>query len=227
MAASAKAFRELAGWLSAIQEEERTGLARRLHDGPVQCLTALKMHLAWIESGRLAEDPTLSEAIATSIRLASDTIETLREMAVQLRPGILDLELQAALEWYTEEVRKTSGISCTIDTSLDDRTWPPHLATEIFRFFQESLAFIRQHYHPTTIAASLKPKRGSYVLELCYDGQSNDVELAGQSRSVELLAIRERALRMGAELSWAFGAKSHVRLKLRIPEDRVQSPAKQ
>src|SRR4029079_15127513 len=112
-------LRALSVYLQHVREEERTRIAREFHDELGQALTSCKMDLSWL-AGRLPKNqrPLIDKARALTAHMDS-TIRTVRRIATELRPGILDhLGLGAALEWQANEFQTRTGIRCEVRIDL-------------------------------------------------------------------------------------------------------------
>ena len=149
----------LASYLQTAREEERTLIAREIHDEFGQVLTALKMDLSWLTK-RLSQDKTnLQEKSVSMSELVDHAIQTVRRIATELRPGLLDdLGLVAALEWQAQEFSERTEIECELHLGEEDITLDRDLGTDIFRIFQEALTNIMRHADATMVKVSLTAK---------------------------------------------------------------------
>jgi PAS domain S-box-containing protein len=122
LAASQERLRNLAARLHAVREEERTVIAREIHDQLGQALTGLKMDLSWLMR-RLPEDEPVHERAESMQALLDSTVDSVRTISTQLRPPILDdLGLEAAVEWQTTEFCRQSGINCQLVSNIAGST---------------------------------------------------------------------------------------------------------
>jgi PAS domain S-box-containing protein len=111
-------LRQLATHLEDIRETERTHMAREIHDELGQQLTGLKMDISWINRRVKSSDPEVLQKMKDTIQLIDTTVITVRRIATQLRPSILDdLGLIAAMEWQSEEFEKRSEIRSSFMTN--------------------------------------------------------------------------------------------------------------
>jgi signal transduction histidine kinase len=107
-------LRALTGHLRFVREEERTRIAREVHDELGQALTGLKLDLAWL-SGKAEGEQVLQRKIKEMSACVDETIHTVRRIATELRPGVLDnLGLAAAIEWQSTEFQERTGIRCEV-----------------------------------------------------------------------------------------------------------------
>ena len=107
---STEQLRELSARLQSVREEERTHLARAIHDELGQALTGLKMDVAWLQQHLNQQQPALLEKTQAMSDLIDIIVQAVRRIATELRPGILDLSLVATIEWQLQEFQNRSGI---------------------------------------------------------------------------------------------------------------------
>src|SRR5262249_2958878 len=131
-------LRALSVYLQSVREEERTRIAREVHDELGQALTSCKLDLSWIAS-RLPSDlkPLLEKPQSLTAHIDS-TIQTVRRISSELRPGVLDhLGLVAAIEWQANEFQNRTGIRCDVRADVQEPLPDQNLSTTFFRIFQE------------------------------------------------------------------------------------------
>jgi PAS domain S-box-containing protein len=216
-------LRNLANRLQLVREEERTGIAREIHDELGQALTGLKMDLSWLR-GRAAQLDGAPEAAGLLARLermsalTDETVQTVRRIATELRPAVLDaLGLVAALEWQSKDFQARSGIPCAFTTGIEEMRLSPECATAVFRIFQEALTNIARHANATSVTARLECVENRICLWIQDDGVGIAPEVAANSRSLGLLGLRERAHVIGADLSIAGRPGEGTRVSLTFP----------
>lgn len=216
-------LRALSDRTEEIREDERTGIAREIHDQLGQALTALKMDIAWV--ARRIDDPEAAKKKLDEMsRSADEVIAAVRRISAELRPGILDdLGLQAAIEWQAEDFTERTGIPCRVTSRLGDVRLERGMATAVFRIFQEALTNVARHAGATLVEVDLGLDRGRLRLEVSDDG----VGLPGTGAaggSLGLLGMRERARRLGGECEIRRrdprGTVVSLRMPLRFPADR-------
>ena len=122
--ASTEQLRELSRFLESIREDERTRLAREIHDELGQTLTALKIDLSWL-AGRLPQEQrSLVLKTESMYELIDGVIQTVKRIATELRPGVLDdLGLADAIEWQTQELGKLTDIKFTFSAHPNRSFW--------------------------------------------------------------------------------------------------------
>lgn len=191
-------IRELASSLQTIREDERTIIAREIHDELGQQLTGLKMDLHWLSKKINSHDEAILKKMNESKLLINATIDSVRKIATDLRPSILDdLGLLAALEWQGEEFEKRSGTKVSFVNKAGDITVKPEIATTIFRIYQELLTNINRHARASEIKVELKIEKERLVFSLQDNGVGFDTEEIKNKKTLGLLGIKERTLLLG------------------------------
>ncbi len=191
-------LRALAANLELVREEERTQIARELHDQLGQALTAMKFDLAWL-TDRLADTDAALGQRAKAVTAQMDTmIKTVRRIATELRPGMLDdLGLAASIEWLAHDFEKRTGIVCEVTVSSPDLPLPRTSSLALFRIFQEALTNVARHAGAQLIEVRLDATPQALTLQIHDDGRGIQAgEIAGL-HSLGLLGMRERAQRLG------------------------------
>lgn len=208
---SQEQLRALADRLVRAREEEATRIARELHDEFGRYLTTIKMDLGSIErvlAGEITSEVgrVLREKAQTIGQTVDETMQSVRAIATQLRPGLLDdLGLAAAIEWQAEDFQKRSGILCSLTLTLTGED-PPirrEQATALFRIFQEILTNVARHARAAKVWVYLGEDHGGIVLEVEDDGLGISQEQLTEHRSLGLLGMRERALAFGGTVEIA------------------------
>ena len=194
-------LRALSARVESVREEERTGIAREIHDELGQALTALKMDLAWImrrASGAVAMAPgVLVEKLREMSEMTDEVIGQVRRISAELRPGVLDdLGLVAAIEWQAGEFEKRTGTICNIRTNVEDAQLDRDRSTALFRIFQEALTNVARHACAHSVDVRLDRSEDGVRLEVHDDGPGITTEAAFSPNSLGLLGIRERARRL-------------------------------
>jgi PAS domain S-box-containing protein len=194
-------IRELASHLQDIREEERAGIAREIHDELGQQLTGLKMDLSWMSKRKtMQEDNELRQKAVTVMSLLDTTIMTVRRIATELRPSILDdLGLVAAIEWQCQEFERRSGICTEFVSTLTNFPYSSGIAIGLFRICQESMTNVARHAAASRIRISLQEEINHILLKIQDDGKGFEVRTSGSKKTLGLLGMKERALMMGGQ----------------------------
>jgi PAS domain S-box-containing protein len=219
-------LRGLSARLEAAREEERSGIAREIHDQLGQTITVLKIELAWI--ARRARSPNgldreaLVEKVQALSGMTDEIIDQVRRISAELRPGILDdLGLAAALSWQAQEFQERTHIPCVVQADLADRPLSRDISTTVFRVFQEALTNVVRHADAGRVEVRLAEDRGALVLTVRDDGTGIRLEDVADPRSLGLLGISERARRLGGTATFAPATPRGTVVTLRLPLDRV------
>lgn len=213
-------LRELSAEVLQAREDEKTHIARELHDELGQQLTALKMDLAWARERLPAEHPELAEKLARMNATLDSTVNATRRISADLRPLMLDdLGLAEAAEWLVEDFGQRSGISCTLaleDTeSLSALAKPA--ATALYRVLQESLTNVARHAGAQNVRIRLDARRGEAMLSVEDDGRGIDDADRRKPRSFGLKGLRERAHYLGGTAEVGRMPQGGTRVLVRIP----------
>jgi PAS domain S-box-containing protein len=220
---SREQLRALADRLLKAREEEATRIARELHDQFGRYLTTIKMEVRSIErdlTGELTPDVArvLREKAETIGQTVDETVQTVREIATQLRPGLLDdLGLAAAIEWQAKDFQKRSGILCALTLPEDDPDLSRDQATAIFRIFQEILTNVARHAQATRVWAHLGDEQGALVLEVEDNGVGISPAQLAERRSLGLLGMRERVGAFGGAVEIVGSKGQGTTVKVRMP----------
>jgi len=208
---------ELTAHIEDAKEQERTRIAREIHDDLGGNLTAIKMALAML-AARLADDPGLAEKAAYLDHLVDRTIEAVHRISLDLRPSTLDLGLVAALEWQAHEFEKQFGIACIFRSGERDVALAPEHASALFRIFQEALTNIAKHAGATRVIVTLRRQRQQLTLSICDNGRGITASDRLKPHSFGLRGMSERATALGGTLSLsaAPGGGTMVAVKIRL-----------
>ncbi len=195
---SYRRLRDLSLYLQTAREEERTRIAREIHDELGQGLTALKMDLSWLKKRLLPVPEGLHDKAASMEGLIDATIQTVQRLSGELRPGILDdLGLSAAIQWQAEEFQKRTGIPCEVRLGFEDFSLDRGRSTAIFRIFQEALTNVARHAAATEVTTNLEVREGNAVLKVQDNGRGIKSEEIASPTSFGLIGIRERVHSLG------------------------------
>jgi PAS domain S-box-containing protein len=190
-------LRRLSGSIMASQEKERTAIARELHDELGQVLTALRIDSVWLKERLKVTDTIASERALAMRDLIDKTIDEVRGMSTRLRPGVLDdLGLTEALEWYTTDFEKRTGIACLFRhpgvPRVDDM-----VATAAYRIAQEALTNVARHSYANHVDVTLQAEAGMLSLKVQDNGRGFDRLDLPESECLGLAGMRERASLVG------------------------------
>jgi PAS domain S-box-containing protein len=211
-------LRRLSAQVLEAREEEKTRIARELHDELGQLLTALKMDLAWLRE-RLPQGDAALRAEQMG-RVLDQTVSSTRRISADLRPLMLDdLGLAEAASWLAGEFSSHSGVQCEIripgDGALDGVD--KGVATAIYRALQESLTNIARHAGARRAWVSVGAENGEVFFEIEDDGRGIEPADLAKARSLGLKGMRERVQYLGGSIEVARGPRGGTRVRVRVP----------
>jgi signal transduction histidine kinase len=211
-------LRHLSQQLVSSQEQERKALSRELHDEIGQLLTALRMELGNLERGRGTQetDPHLDQAK----KLAETTLRTTRDIAMGLRPAMLDvLGLGPALEWQAREFSRRYNTPIRLEVDGDLRDVPDPHRTYLYRIVQEGLTNCARHAQAKNIHVKLEDSSGKLAVLVEDDGVGFD-QHSGVAYGLGLLGITERVRELCGQLSIQSEPGKGTRIAVVLPLNR-------
>ena len=215
---SREQLRNLSAHLQSVREEERTRMAREIHDELGQGLTALKMDVSWLNRRLLKKDATFKNKLASMEEVIDRTIQTVQKLSGELRPGLLDdLGLAAAIEWQAEDFQKRTGIDCEVSLSTEETLLNRDQSTTMFRIFQETLTNVIRHARATKVAVRLEEQSGSMVLEVTDNGRGITEAEIRDAKSLGLIGMRERVEFIDGEVTIVGSPGKGTRITVTLP----------
>ncbi|MGH8108875.1 MAG: sensor histidine kinase [Arenimonas sp.] len=214
-------FQRLARSVYRVQEDERRRIARELHDGIGQNLTALKHQMSMIASQLSPEQSALHDRLLASIDLCAQTLEDTRQLSRLLRPQILDdLGLAAALQWLCRSVENHKGPRIELDLQSLPKL-DTDLQTLLFRISQEALANVVRHAQASEVLLRVEQRTNRVLLTIWDNGVGFDTGIAAnnasEGRSAGLVGMRERAQLYGGLLQIESGTDTGTWLRASFP----------
>ena len=219
---SREELRALAARLQAAREEERTQLAREIHDELSGTLTALKMDLSLLPD-RAAKDHNLFlEKLGSMSGLIDRTLARVHTIVTELRPVVLDkFGLVAAIEWQTGEFQDRSGIACETHLPTEEIPLDPERSTAVFRILQEALTNVARHANATKVVVDLRSEAGILILAVRDNGKGIDEKVIHAPNSIGLIGMRERALSFGGATEITALPGGGTLVSMRIPQNKT------
>jgi signal transduction histidine kinase len=197
---SYEAIRTLTGYLQNVREEERLHISREIHDELGQLLTVLKMDVSWLNKRIEPDNSPVKEKLSEILSLVDTTVRSVRRIASELRPSLLDdLGLYAAMEWHLEEFERRSGITKELVIPETELELPDTLKIGIFRIFQESLTNVARHSGAKNVSVSLLQKDNQLILTIRDNGIGFEAEPMTTKKTLGLLGMKERSMMMGGQ----------------------------
>ena len=212
----------LSAYQQTLREEERKHIALEIHDELGQFLTGLKMELhllnRQITDACHPGSDLINDKVRDMMHSINNAIGTVRRIATELRPPILDdLGLIAALEWQLEEFQRRTCVSCNISSNIENIDIKDELTITIFRIFQESLTNIMRHADANSVRVDLKEKDSKLVLRIEDNGKGIPEENINTGKSLGILGMRERARQIGGDLQIFKGPEAGTTVLLTVP----------
>lgn len=188
--------------IESEREDERTRLAREIHDGLGQALTGLRMDLSWLEK-RLPGDQVEAAARTKSMfRLVDATLQSVQRISSALRPQVLDdVGLIGTLRWQATEFQVRTGIRCKADLPAEEPVVDRVRATAAFRIVQEALANVARHAGATRVDMGLQVDTDNLILKIADNGRGVSEAQLQDPKSLGLLGVRERAFLLGGTVA--------------------------
>jgi signal transduction histidine kinase len=212
--------REELGRLSAhvesVKEQERSRIAREIHDDLGGTLTAIKIMLMRMGKGLAPEAKDALQRLRSTEALLDSAMEVTRRIATELRPGILDLGILAAIEWQAAEFEKRMDISCQVTCAYKEIQLDNKISIALFRIFQEALTNIAKHAGATRVEVELETDEDEVMLQVHDNGHGIADEDLVKPQSFGILGMQERARNLGGEAS-VRRTRSGTAVKLRLP----------
>jgi signal transduction histidine kinase len=195
-------LRNLAAHLQQVREEEKTHIAREIHDELGQMLTAIKMDIALSQKKYKEVNPEAGSYLLRALEMVDDTVKAVRRIASELRPAILDdLGLVAALEWQCREFEKRNNIQCLFSSSLSNIEVEKNIAIGLYRICQEALTNVARHSRATKVTANILVQANLVVLTITDNGKGFNPEKVKGKKTLGLVGMKERALMMNGKLT--------------------------
>jgi PAS domain S-box-containing protein len=191
-------IRKLTEHLQKIREEERTYIAREIHDELGQQLTAIKMDVAWIDKNTPEELTNIKRKLENIIGLLDGSNQSIRRILSELRPGVLDDHgLLEAVEWLGRQFSETTGIPVRFTAPEKDIKVAEQIATCIFRLCQEALTNITRYSHAKNVSNTINIIDENIAVIIEDDGIGFDAALVQNKKSFGILGMKERVLSLG------------------------------
>jgi len=192
---SKQRLRELAQHLQNSIEQERTAIAREIHDDVGGSLTALKFDLAWI--ARHSDSDEVLSRVNSALETVTLAIDSSKRIMHNLRPAILEQGLVAALHWLASRFEKRTGIDCVIRLPAEATALPSGVPLVAYRTAQEALTNISKHAHATRVELDLSLAGGVLSLEISDNGRGLNADDLAKARSFGIRGLHERAGTVG------------------------------
>lgn len=220
---------ELSAHVENVKEQERTSIAREIHDDLGGNLTAIKMALALLTRRLPTDNPVLLEKAAYLDALVDRTIESAHRISGDLRPGVLDFGIIAAIDWQAKEFEKQLGIPCLFESNVRELELHPDQAIALFRIFQEALTNIGKHAEASRVRVRLDKTSHAVRLEIADNGHGMAATDRLKPKSFGIRGMTERASALGGTLniSPAQGGGNMVSIRIPMPAPEISDTQRQ
>jgi signal transduction histidine kinase len=209
-------MRQLSQERDAAQEEERKALSRELHDHVAQVLTALRMELGRIERIRAPTDIRIGASITEAKKLVDDMFRTVRDLALGLRPSMLDdFGLQAALAWHVRDFTNRYGVRAELTVDGEFDSLPDRWRTCIYRAVQEALTNCVRHAKAQSVRVSVTSTADHIDVSIADDGIGFDSTRRGAG--LGLRGIEDRVKELQGEMTIGTAENGGTKLTTRLP----------
>jgi len=218
-------MRQLSQRLVATQEDERKNLSRELHDHVAQVLTALRMELGRIERSKPPADVRLGAAVAECRRLVDQMVHTVRDLALGLRPSMLDdFGLQPALEWHVRDLTRRYGVDVELTAHGDFDALPDRYRTCVYRAIQEALTNCIRHADARTVKVNISGCEDRLDVSVIDDGIG--LEPTRRHDGLGLRGIEERVKDLHGTMTihGATGEGTTLTIRLPLPPRIMEVP---
>lgn len=214
---SREELRLLAGHLEQIKEDERKRIAREIHDELGQNLLALRIDISMLHARTGSSHPRLNAKVHNVLNQIDTTMRSMRAIINNLRPTVLDLGLNAAIEWQVHEFQRRSGIVCRLDMDQQECVLDDNRATALFRILQESLNNVIRHARATRVDIELHRHRERLIMKIADNGVGTYPGCRRKANSFGLVGIKERVSTLGGDLVIQSAQDKGMTLKISIP----------
>ncbi|RZI43761.1 PAS domain S-box protein [Herbaspirillum sp. HC18] len=221
---SQELLRELTAHQDRVKEDERKRIAREIHDELGQTLLALRIDVSMLEARTGATHPRLNEKVREALNHLDATVKTIRTIINNLRPAVLDLGLNAAIEWQVAEFRRRTGIACDLHMGDQEIVVDDARATSLFRILQESLTNVIRHAKASHVAIDLYQENNRLVMRITDNGVGIGMypNRRKSSNSFGLVGVEERIHALNGEfvITSAPGKGTMLTIYLPLDNDR-------
>ncbi|WP_426196020.1 CHASE domain-containing protein [Massilia sp. DWR3-1-1] len=219
-------LRRLAAHVNNIREDERKRIAREIHDDLGQNLLALRIEADMLSQRTSARQPRLHERALATLRQIDATIKSVRQIINDLRPNVLDLGVNAAVDWQISEFRRRTGIDCQLIENDEEIAVSDECATALFRILQESLSNISRHAKATRVKVELSVAHGAISMTVSDNGVGVRHSGRHKAGSFGLVGIEERMNILNGEFSLVSspGGGTTIHIAMPVDADPARAP---
>lgn len=210
-------LRDFSASIQKAREDERKHIARELHDELGQWLTGTRLQVGILNMQFARNNPEMHAHVNEIIDTLDKTIEVVRNVSSNLRPGILNSGILIALEWLAESFTTNTGVGCVLDFDADSLHLDDDSAIVVFRIVQESLTNIAKHAIASEVSIAMQSHPDCLRFEVLDNGKGFDLANVNQHESFGIIGMKERALMVGGELIIESAEKTGCKVSLKVP----------
>ena len=220
---SREQLRSLTEHQRSVRESEQKRIALEIHDELGQAMTGLKMDIHFLnrkigQPGSNLSNENISQNLNDLSKVVDGTISSIRRIASELRPSVLDdFGLVAAIEWQTREFERKTETPCYFKADVDSLDLGTESNTAVFRIFQEALTNIARHANAKKVRVNLQSAGGTVVMTVSDDGSGIDLAAIKQKHSLGILGMQEPSRLIGAELNIGLAPGGGTSVQLWVP----------
>lgn len=217
-------LRKLSNHIENIREQERLHISREIHDELGQHLTVLKMDVSRLARKLNSAAEGSQTDFQNILNAINDMVLAVRRISTELRPGLLDdLGIIAAMEWYSHDFEKRTGIQTSFMSSVGEENMKKEWAIALFRIFQESLTNVARHSQASKVDVSLVKEGKQLVLLIEDNGRGFDPQEGPERKTLGILGMKERAMMLGGTYSIQGSPGQGTLVEVVIPLQTVDS----
>ncbi len=216
-------LRQLAAHAEQIKEGERKRIAREIHDELAQNLLALKIEAEILANRTRDQHGRLHERATATVRQIDSTIRSVRQIINDLRPNVLDLGLNAAVDWQVSDFARRTGIECELVEDENEHHLDDQCATALFRILQESLNNVARHARASKVRIDLHQHADMLTMTIRDNGIGMQPGSRNRTGSFGLVGIEERVNILGGSFSISSGPDTGTTIVVTIPVSLQQS----
>lgn len=227
IARSREQLAELSSYLQKVKEQERARIAREIHDDIGGTLTAIKCELFPCMDSTARKQEFYQQKAKSIESLVDRVIDSTRRISLDLRPGILDCGIVAAVQWQVKEFSDRTGIACKVSCDENEISLDSDLAIAIFRVFQETLTNISKHANASRIQVKLIELEGLILLEVIDNGRGiTNIDMEKQD-SFGIRGMRERCQQLKGDFHISGDSEKGTKVTILIPTGKQEFPSDQ
>lgn len=220
-------LRNLSHQIQMAREEEKSKISREVHDRLGQALTALKIDSRYIEKKIPPSLDEIKKSLHSMTQLIDNTITSVQEIAMELRPPILDtFGLCEAIAWQAEEYNQKLGIEFDLSSLQGHINLSKNLTTTLFRIFQEALTNITRHAQATKVQISLQERDENLTFVIEDNGKGIVPEAIESPDSIGLIGIKERVFEYKGNVKFERVPNKGTKVTVTIPTEKSESNEK-